>query len=347
MVVPALPGLEWKRLLQRSTRGRAQLTLHSPQAAWPNSVMTATTSSKRTFIQPTTADFDRGAKACVRETKQHYGQWIWAFRNLPKEQFQAVCGLATLLHLGEQAIAERKDVSKTEAPCDLLREDLSDAFAGRYVSPVFYYLTEMIGHYRIPKQFVFEPLEALDRLWRFGQPANESELMATATRLGGALIRQLVHILGIEKPGFEQAALKTGQGLTLIWWLLHMADDIRSGRTRLAESDFTACGLKPAKVLWPEPVPELNQFVRMYAQRIDQLLVAGSGLYDHLNYDGQRVLRSLLGIGWKALSAARLEPSRLRDSQGAFSDKDLFALKARHFLGLDAPLPFGSDEPHH
>jgi|688.fasta_scaffold37914_2 phytoene/squalene synthetase len=303
--------------------------------------------TQRTFIKPTPHELERGAKQCVKLAREQFGQWLWAFRNLPKEQFQAVCALATLLHLAHSAIQERKDVPRTEAPCDQLREDLSDAFVGRFASAPLYFLADVVARYRIPKQFIFEPLEAFDRHWRFGQPANEQEMLATATRLGGALMRQLVHVLGYEQPGFEQAALKTGQGLTLTWWLLHLADDVRADKLRLSKSDFTACHLKPEKVLWPEPSKELNQFVRLYAQRIDHILAAGSSLYQHLNYDGQRVLRTLLGIGWKALSNARLNPSLLRESDGAFSDSDLFKLKARQFLGLDAPLPFASDDDHH
>lgn len=304
-------------------------------------------SAKRTFINPTPLELERGAKQSVRLARDHYGKWIWAFRNLPKDQYQAVCSLAHLLFLAESAVTERRNVPLTEAPCDQLREDLSDSFVGRYVSAPLYFLSDVVARYRIPKQFIFEPLEAYDRQWRFGQPDDEQEMLATATRLGGALMRQLVHVLGIERPDFEQAALKTGQGLTLTWWLLHLADDTRAGKLRLAKSDFTAVKLKPEKILWPEPSPELNQFVRLYGQRIDQLLAAGSSLYQHLNYDGQRVLRTLLGIGWKALSNARLNPNLLRETPGALSDSELFQLKARQFLGLDAPLPFGEPEEHH
>ncbi|MFO0454836.1 MAG: hypothetical protein ACK5Z0_02405, partial [Planctomycetota bacterium] len=59
------------------------------------------------------------------------------------------------------------------------------------------------------------------------------------------------------------------------------------------------------------------------------------------------VLRTLMGIGWKALSNARLDPQRLREPDGAFTEKDLFSLKARQFLGLDSPMPFGSEDPGH
>lgn len=302
----------------------------------------------RSFIEANASTLERGGKQCVREAKEHFGKWLWAFRNLPKEQYQAVCGLAMLVHWCQQAVAERKNVPRTEAPCDQLREDLSDAFTGRFVSAPIQFLAETVDHYRIPKQFVFEPLEAFDRMWRFGQPANESEMMATATRLGGALMRQLVHVLGIEKPDFEQAAMKLGQGLCLTWWLMGLPEDIRQDSVRLAKSDFDTCQLKPEKILWPEPVKELNHLVRLYGHRIDQLFAAGSGLYHHLNYDGQRVLRTLMGIGWKALSNARLDPQRLREPHGAFTEKDLFSLRARQFLGLDSPMPFGTDhEEHH
>jgi phytoene/squalene synthetase len=281
----------------------------------------------RSFIGANASTLERGGKQCVREAKEHFGKWLWAFRNLPKEQYQAVCGLAMLVHWCQQAVAERKNVPRTEAPCDQLREDLSDAFTGRFVSAPIQFLAETVDHYRIPKQFVFEPLEAFDRMWRFGQPANESEMMATATRLGGALMRQLVHVLGIEKPDFEQAAMKLGQGLCLTWWLMGLPEDIRQDSVRLAKSDFDTCQLKPEKILWPEPVKELNHLVRLYWHRI---------------------LRTLMGIGWKALSNARLDPQRLREPHGAFTEKDLFSLRARQFLGLDSPMPFGTDhEEHH
>lgn len=304
------------------------------------------TTSKRTFLEVTPALLDRGGRACARAAREHFGKWLWAFRNLPKEQFHAVCGLAMLLKWAETAASERKNIPQTEAPCDPLREDLSDAFVGRYVSAELYYFTQTVEQFRIPKQFVFEVLEAFDRMWRFGQPATETEMLSTATRLGGALVRQLVHILGVEKPDFEPSALKLGQGLTLTWWLANLADDVRSDKLHLAKSDFEACQLKPERLLWPEPVKELNHFVRLYGHRIDQLLAAGSSLYQHLNYDGQRVLRTLMGIAWKTLSNVRLDPQRLRETDGALTEKDLFTLRARQFLGLDAPLPFGSDDPH-
>ena len=308
---------------------------------------TSAKSLPRTFIEANASTLERGGKQCAREAKEHFGRWLWAFRNLPKEQFQAICGLLLLVHWCRQAVTERKDVPKTEAPCDQLREDLSDAFTGRFVSAPIQFLAETVEHYRIPKQFVFEPLEAFDRMWRFGQPANEAEMMATATRLGGALMRQLVHVLGIEKPDFEQAAMKLGQGLNLTWWLMALPEDLRQDTLHLAKSDFENCQLKPEKILWPEPAKELSHLVRSYGHRIDQLFAAGSSLYHHLNYDGQRVLRTLMGIGWKALSNARLDPQKLREPNGSFTEKDLFSLKARQFLGLDSPMPFGSENSDH
>jgi len=50
-----------------------------------------------------------------------------------------------------------------------------------------------------------------------------------------------------------------------------------------------------------------------------------------------------MGIGWKALSNVRLDPQRLREPNEAFTEKDLFNLKARHFLGLDSPMPFAAE----
>lgn len=296
----------------------------------------------RQYITPVLANLERGARNCRKLAKQSFGKWLWAIGNLPQEQRDGICALLAVLHLGNQALAVRASVPKTESPCDELREDLSEAIVGRIASPELYFITHTIDHFRIPKQYVFDLLEGLDRSWRFGQPESYDDVLNTAYRLGGCFFVCAVHVLGIEKPVFEKYAVDCGKAIALTWWLIRLVDDAERGAIRLAKSDLAECQVDINSLRQRSATKSLHHFVRLYGHRIDELLASGGHLFDHLGYDGKRVLRSLLGACWKALCNVRLDPDRLLRTGQAFTEKDLLACRAKQFLGLDANLPFAA-----
>jgi phytoene/squalene synthetase len=298
----------------------------------------------RQYIAPNLASLERGARGCRKLAKMSFGKWLWAFGNLPQEQRDGIYALLALLHFGNQALEVRAAVPKTESPCDELREDLSEAMVGRIASSELHFITHTVEQFRVPKQHVFDLLEGLDRIWRFGQPETYDEAQTTAVRLGGSFVLSAVHVLGINKPDFERFASHCGQAITLTWWLIHLVDDAERGTIRLPKSDLMECEVDTNLLRQRSATKTLHHFVRMYGHRVDQLLASGGHLFDHLGYDGKRVLRSVLGVCWKALCNVRLDPDRLLQTGQAFTEKDLFACRAKQFLGLDANLPFASSE---
>lgn len=295
----------------------------------------------RTFLELSEKRVEQGARRAVSQVRGAYRDWLWVFNNLPRNHRQAICGLLHVIQLAQAASVSRQSIPKTEAPCDELKEDLSDAFCGRFVSNELMYLAHVVEQWRVPKQFIFEPLEALDRLWRFGQPATFEEALGTATRWGGAMMQQLVLVLEPEKPGFETPARKIGQALSLAWWLWRLADDAATARTIcLPHQDLAEAQIDLNRLRERQPQKSLHHLVRLYGHRIDRLLAEGGPLFEHLGYDGQRVLKTLLGICWRGLCSVRLNPDRLLKPESIWGDRGWWGLRARHFLGLDAALPF-------
>lgn len=297
-----------------------------------------------------TAAINAGLRLCRQQAKSALGQWLWMVGNLPRDNYDAVCCWAAHWDTGWQRLLHPpQSIRPTQDCCTELRDTLDDAFLGRSVPVDVLARAAVFEQWNIPKQFCFDLYDGVDRLLRFPGVANWDELLVVGSKIGGSAIGGFAHLLGVAPGTCERAIMRLGQAL---WITVAMGSLTRFPANRpplLARDSFEAFGIEPSQSSHPHTELPWMQWVRWHCQQIEGLLREGAELLVHLEFDGVRVLRNLLGVLWQINLQWRLRPESVWQIKQGLSESDRFKFRTRFFLGLDPELPFapsGSGNHH-
>ncbi len=291
---------------------------------------------------------ERGYRACRKQAKQHFQPLIWTISNLPAAEHGAVCALLMHLHRGLELANSGSSEAKNQDQVAEFRDDLGDAIGGKCVSPELTALSDAHQRFNLPRQFVFEFIEGIDWMMRFPPPDTWEDLLSVAARIGGSIMADICHVLGLDSAEHTQHAIRLGQALTVTWWLNTVRRDIRRSQQRLAIDDFEQSEIDPTELIGRPMGQQLAWFARLYGHRVEVLLRESAPLLQHLDFDGVRVAKALASICFCAANNIRLHPEMLLDDDGIVTPNDMRRLCRKHFLGLEPDLPFSaSPKPQH
>ncbi len=297
-----------------------------------------------------TAAINAGIRICRQQAKSSMGEWLWMVGNLPRESYDAVCCWVTHWHTGwDRLLHPPKVIRPTQDCCTDLRDTLDDAFLGRSVPIDYLARASMIEQFSIPKQYCFDLYDGIDRLLRFPGVADWDDLLVVGSKIGGSAVGGLVHILGLAHGECERATMRIGQALWITIVLSSLPQFHSTSSPMLAQGDFEQFGLESSGASLPHSEILWMQWVRWHCQQMEGLLREGSELLVHLEFDGVRVLRNLLGVLWQINLQWRLRPESVWQIKHGLSESDRFRLRTRFFLGLDPELTFAptSSGNHH
>jgi len=282
---------------------------------------------------------DQGLKNARSAVRSYFRDATWLTNNLPEEKRRELDALGS--HLVR--CLDLLDLESTEGlPLDIwkeIRDELSDALCGRFRTAEQAALAHVLNRHRIPKQFLFDMINAADYWIRFRKFDMWEQLETFASNLGGSAMVAACKVVGV-KPGFEEEALECGKAVFLTQRLANCVADLKANRNFLAQEDLDRFGLEVHRVKMRQDCPELKQFVRFNIARIEKLYRNGSGLVSQLEYGGARTLTSLFGMHWRMLTRMRIQPESIYNPDGVLSRRDWLGLKSRHLLGLEGGVPF-------
>jgi phytoene/squalene synthetase len=293
-----------------------------------------------------------GNSACRRKAKRAFRKYLWMISNLPGEKKNGLYALLAFLVRLDDYLEIDSPIGLSVPVWSELRDELSDAFAGRGSPSETVALVHACDRYQVPRQFLFDVLEGVDTWIRHRGFESYDDLLVFAYRLGGAPMIAAAQIGGVVKPGFEELAIKAGQALFLTNLLANLVADVKLNQVFMARNDLATTGASLHRIKLRQPHPELRHLVRLYGARADQLLHQAGQLTEFLDYDATRSFKSLMALAWSMLIKMRINPEIVLDPAGVLTRRELLSLRFRHFLGLEgnnAPLEFsGGDHqvPH-
>ena len=282
---------------------------------------------------------ERGYRSCRGAVRRYFKPQLWTSVNLPREQRRALDAiLFNLMRTLDLLDLESADGRSLDVWFEL-RDDLSDAFRGKCTSVELAALVDASRRFSIPKQFIFDPLRGAD-LWIRNQKFQTfGELESFCSYVGGSSLVSAMPILGVTKPNFEVFAVECGKAIMLTQLLANCVNDIKRNKIYLAQEDMFQCELDVPRLKLRRPSPSLIHFVRLYASRIEKMFFRAKRLAEHLDFDGNRTLKSLLALHWQMLLKMQLTPETILSEQGVLNRQERLALKSRHLLGLERDLP--------
>jgi len=285
---------------------------------------------------------DQGFKNARSAVRSYFRDTTWVTRNLPVVKRKELDALAS--HLVR--CLDLLDLESTEGlPLDIwkeIRDELSDTLCGKFQTAEQAALAHVMSHNQIPKQFLFDMINAADSWIRFRKFDTWEQLETFASNLGGSAMVAACKVVGV-KPGFEEEALECGKAVFLTQRLANCVFDLKANRNFMAQEDLDRFGLEVHRLKMRQSCPELKQFVRFNIARIEKLYRNGAGLVSQLEFGGARTLTSLLGMHWRMLTRMRIEPESIFSADGVLTRRDWLGLKSRHLLGLEGGVPFLSE----
>lgn len=296
---------------------------------------------ERIYFKLSENDIAHGYKRCRTAVKSSFGPRLWPFLNLPGLERRGIDTILFVIAHGLKAYRQEKpgqQISFDEI--NDAREDLNDAYCGKFLSPEWGAVHDTMQRFNIPKQFLFDFFEGLDHALRFGQPQTIDETRTLASRLGGSPYAAMIKVMGVAKAGYEIAAVECGQTLLMTEWLVRCRQHAKKGVCWLAAADLTSAGCPLSILAASSHSKPVDYLVRLYSHYLEKQFQHVALLVPFLQFDGARSVTATIGNAWRTILKLQRAPELLFRPDGAVSSSDHFNAKIRFVLGLKDELPF-------
>lgn len=298
-------------------------------------------------IEINAVNIERGYKCIHGAVKKYFRGHLWPFINLPSDQRQ---GLDAVLYNLMQTI-ELLDLESSDGrSLDVwyeFRDGLSDAFRDQCNSVELVALVDASRRFEIPKQYLFDPLRGADLWIRDQQFDSFEELESFCSYVGGSTMVATMPVLGVLKPNYDVAAIECGKAIMLTQLLANCINDLKRNKIFLAREDLEDCDVDLSLLKLRRTSKAFRYLIRLYVARIEKMFMGARHLVQHLDFDGKRTLKSLLGYHWQMLLNMQVEPERVLAEESVLSTREQLAFKSRHLLGMEKELTICEDVSAH
>ncbi len=229
------------------------------------------------------------------------------------------------------------------------RYEVSEAFAGKCYKSELAALADTVDRFQIPRQFIFDPINAADSRIRKKTFQTFEQYDAFTSLLGGSPMAALMPIMDIQgdPKQWHPLAIRGGQAVLQAHFLSTFVQDLQQGQTYVPDSELRACKVDLDSVLAGEADKSFRHFCRVQVSRIEGRLELLGQLVHQVEFDGKRVLTSLLAYVCRLLFKIKADPSVLFDPEGPLTKNEAFKLKAKHWMGLEGNVPLIPEIDHH
>ena len=288
---------------------------------------------KKRILPPVT--LAESYQLCRDRVRQRLGNWIWTTGNLDRETRNHLYALTALTVRTEKLCDIHLARAAREEMLEDLREDFRNNFMEEESTDQFPALLDTMNQYPIPQQYFHDIIAAADMCIRIDRFTNFDQWLQMGCRLGGGTLLSAVPILGVEKPGFEEAAIKLGQAIFLTCLLNDIADEIQKLEYFLPSEDLVTFEVDLRRHNPARPDPAMLALIACMVERIERLYHEGGCLVDHLTLDGRRVLTTVVAVSWSLLLKIKRDPKSVLAASAEVTASERWRLRLRHILGLE------------
>jgi phytoene/squalene synthetase len=275
---------------------------------------------------------------CRRLVRRHFRRWNWAASNLSRPTQDHLAAVLALAVRSASFLDLRLSSTVRRERWTTFREQLRQGFRGTPANLPHDLAAALAtaAEYRIPREFYFDMLRGGEMGFRVQRFEAFDQWRQLACRIGGAAVLAAAPVVEVTHGGFEPAAVKCGQGIFLTWLLGNCARDSQWLATYVPRRDAEAFQVD-IEALDPEQPPDgWGALVAKELYRIERILNDGQQLLEYLDYDGRRVLISVLaGVG-ALVEQMRANPIALLVRENRLASRTALGLRARHMLGTEA-----------
>jgi phytoene/squalene synthetase len=285
----------------------------------------------------TTQGFDTARQLFM----SRFGAYRWLLGGLSEDKRCDIYVILQFLAKALELLDEEPHGLAPGAHWEKLRDELRRASGGSGQESWSIALLDVVDRNQIAKQWIFEVLDGIDLWARFRTFPTADYLRQFACKIGGGTMNMLVPIVDVDRPHFESHASEAGKAIALNHILLGLSHDLRRNRNLLPRDMLDQFAVEPTRVDSPEAQSSFCRLIRTLASQIELDFFEAAPLIGYLSFDGQRVMKSLLGLHWELLTRIKENPLTLLEHTLALTRRELAKLKMKHLLGIEGSgVPF-------
>lgn len=312
--------------------------------------MSTTTQANTDYLEIDTQVLELGYKNCKASAKHFFGPFLWMISNMTGHHRRGM--EAVLAHIAR--VSSFLELLSTDGlPLETwadYRNEVSQALAGQCRKSELAALADTVERFQIPRQFVFDPINAADARIRNREFKTFDQYAAFTSQLGGSPMGAFMQIFEIraDPKWWHSLAIRGGQAVLQAQLLSTFIQDLQQGQMYIPQCELSACKVDLETVQAGEADKSFRHFCRVQASRIESKLEGLGQLVRFVEFDGQRVMTSLLAYFCNLLFKIKADPSSLFDPEGPVSKREMFKFKAKHWMGIQNKVScIHEDEDHH
>jgi phytoene/squalene synthetase len=300
--------------------------------------MSTTSQNQSGFLQIDSNVLEIGYQNCKASAKQYFGPFAWVVSNTDggtRRSLDAVFAhVAHVCNFLELLSTDGLSLDSWSS----YRNEVSEALTGRTRKTELAALNDTVTRFKIPKQFIFDPLNAVDQWVRNPEFETLEHYNTFTSLLGGSVMAATLPILEIDADPkiWQPKAIRGGQAILQAQLLSTFVQDLQQGQMFIPPSELKACKVDLEAVRAGKCDKSFRHFCRVQASRIEAKLEGLGQLVHEVEFDGQRCLTSLLGYYCHLVFKIKADPSLLFEPDGVINKREAFKFKAKHWMGLES-----------
>jgi len=291
---------------------------------------------------------EAGFKTCRKATKAAFADYTWVLGNLSGDSRNRVWTLGAFLARALELLDTNVAPLARKQEWSEWREQLTDAFRGRGCSDDLYALAQVAHELQIAREYFFDIQAGVELAIRCKKFEAFDQWHQMGTRIGGSAVLALAPILGLEKSGYESAALACGEAIFLTQLLDAMGNNHHNILQFAPRMIARKCNVHLEALNPKRPGIEFIRFVRTLVARTEPFFNKGGKLVEYLDFDGKRVMKSLIAVNWDLLIHIKHSPEAIMQQRHQLTHGELLGFRLKHLLGTEGKVSVIPDgHPHH
>lgn len=254
-------------------------------------------------------------RLCCRLARKAGTNFYVSFLALPRAKRRAMCAVYAFMRRSDDIADDADDPQAALKALRAWREQVATALEGKPVNePILPALADVVRHYGIPSQHLFELLDGAEMDQTKTRFATFEELYQYCFRVASCVGLVVMPIFGYTDQGALAHAEACGIAFQLTNILRDVKEDAARGRIYLPAEDMRRFGVEEADIMNGRYTPQFVELMRFEAARARGYYAKAEPLLQMISADSRPTLAVMMEVYGRLLD--KMEARRFRVFDG-------------------------------
>lgn len=274
---------------------------------------------------------------CRDVTRREAKNFYFAFITLPRRKRKAIYAAYAFCRLCDDAVDEDDPLPRKLELLGDLRQQLTAAFAGEPVGPVFSALVHSASTYGIDQQLYQEIINGVESDLTTSRYRDFDMLRTYCYRVASVVGLICIEIFGYTDPRARQYAIDLGLAMQLTNIIRDLEEDLGRDRIYLPQEEMARFGYSEERLAAGEMDDAYRELMRFQVQRARSYFESGLKLVPLLSPRARPCPAVLARLYLRILDRAEARDFNVFDGKTSLSQREKLFLTARVWMRTMLP----------